>query len=97
MQLVAPRAVRIADAILAMICTIHFSCPRLDNLSGCIPARFHHTLTHSASESCLANHLRLRKCDVEVGLHHVAPNAFTVLVELNVLFNCFYFKCHNSI
>jgi len=24
MQLVAPRAVRIADAILAMICTIHF-------------------------------------------------------------------------
>ena len=40
---------------------VTLSGPRLDHLSGCIPAGLHHALTHAAAQGSLLDDLRLRQ------------------------------------
>ena len=39
----------------------------------------------------------LRQRDIQFWLHHIAVNAFVILVELDLTLNCFYFQCYNNL
>ena len=68
--------------------------PRLDHLTGCIPARLHHSLAHAAAQSSLLDHLVLSQSRVELWHHHVTILT-SILADVLILFLSFYFQCHN--
>jgi len=92
MQLVAPRAVSIAVAMLATSCTIHF---RVSFLVMIILLSPFITFILYPLSFIIYNQLPVSKPPLPMSLPFLV-NTFVGLTELDLLFNSFYFKCHNS-